>query len=362
MKKLRLLELAGSYYEMGYAQGQKYADEIRMFAEDRVALTASGQWTGHPISRDEVLAIARAMVPAHQQYAPVLMEELQGTADASGVTVPELIIVNGFTDFIDTVYAVARKTPEPVIDLDPHDNCTAFLVPDAVTAEGQGFFGQTWDMHATATPYVMLLRVSPDHGPSSLLFTVTGCVGMIGMNDAGIAVGINNLLGGDGQVGVTWTFVVRKALQQTNIEDALACIMETDLAGAHNYQIYDKHNRGYNVEAMSTYKHVTPLDARVIAHTNHCLLDETIARCRPRHPDSLLNSESRLDAAYRLTEAGNVTVKDLMALTGHEDVVAVSAEPFHVETCGAAIMQPRSGKFWAAWGDPSQTEYEEFAV
>ncbi|MCA9985630.1 MAG: hypothetical protein KDE59_15095, partial [Anaerolineales bacterium] len=309
-----------------------------------------------------VIGVAEAMVPLHQAYAPELMEELQGTADATGVSIPELIIVNGFTDFVDTVYTVARRQPEPVVDMDPHDDCTAFLIPDAVTAEGAGFFGQTWDMHDSATPYVMLLRVSPNDGPSSLLFTITGCVGMIGMNSAGIAVGINNLLGGDGQIGVTWTFVVRKALQQTNLEDALACIMDADLAGAHNYQIYDKHNRGYNIEAMSTHKHVTPLDGQVIAHTNHCLLAETIALCRPRHPDSQLNSESRLAAAYRLTEKGKVTLDDLIALTGHEDVVAVPSEPFHVETCGAAIMQPRTGRFWAAWGNPAATEYEEFTV
>ncbi len=65
MNKLRLLELSGSYYDMGYAHGQKFADEIRMFAEDRVALTASGQWTGHPLSTEAVLDIAASLAPAH---------------------------------------------------------------------------------------------------------------------------------------------------------------------------------------------------------------------------------------------------------------------------------------------------------
>jgi isopenicillin-N N-acyltransferase-like protein len=133
------------------------------------------------------------------------------------------------------------------------DDCTAFLVPDSRTADGHGFFGQTWDMHDDSTEFVILLRGKPDDGPGYLAFSITGCLGMIGMNDAGIAIGINNLLGGDGQVGVTWPFVVRKALQQTEIDAALACITEAKLAGAHNYMIFDAHGRGYNVEAMSTH-------------------------------------------------------------------------------------------------------------
>ncbi|MEZ4609969.1 MAG: hypothetical protein R2838_06930 [Caldilineaceae bacterium] len=42
-----------------------------------------------------------------------------------------------------------------------------------------------------------------------MTFTITGCVGMIGMNEHGVAVGINNLLGRDGRPGVHWPFVVR---------------------------------------------------------------------------------------------------------------------------------------------------------
>src|SRR5437763_16812248 len=42
---------------------------------------------------------------------------------------------------------------------------------------------QTWDMHATAIPYVMVLGVpESEDGPAVRLLTVTGCLGMAGMN------------------------------------------------------------------------------------------------------------------------------------------------------------------------------------
>lgn len=360
MQKLRLIELAGSYYEIGRKHGEQYADDIRMFAKERVELCMSGQWSDKPLSRQRVLEIAEACVPFHTDYAPDLMQELQGMSDATGVSLAELIVVNGFTDFIDTLYA-ATKQATPIIDNGSNDDCTAFLVPNNVSADQHGFFGQTWDMHDSATPFVLLLRVKPDNSPSALVFTTTGCVGMIGMNSAGIAVGINNLLAGDGQVGVTWPFVIRKVLQQDNIADALACITDAHLAGAHNFMLMDKLGNGYNIEAFSTTSEVTKLETRPIAHTNHCLFPHTIACSRPRDPKTQARSIHRLNSAEKLMH-GVVSAETLLALTNSPDVVATSTEPWHVETCGAAVMQPATGTFWAVWGRPERENYELFSI
>lgn len=357
---IRLLHLKGSYYEMGYAHGLAYAEDIRRYTEDRVELAGSPGWTGHALSRAEALALAEACVAEHEAYAPDLMAEVRGVADATGLSVAELIITNGFTDFIDLVYAQAQAAPLPVPAA--ADDCTAFIVPDSQSATGRGFYGQTWDMHDTSTEFVLLLRHEPEDAPASLSFSITGCVGMIGMNDAGIAVGINNLMGGDGQIGVTWPFVVRKALQQTDIDAALACITGAKLAGAHNYMLFDKQGRGYNVEAMSTHCEVTPLDGEALIHTNHCLVPPTIERSRPRTPESQAASEARLSKAEALLNQEQVSEADLMALT-RADVICVRAQPpLHVESCGAAIMQPATGSFWAVWGLPAENEYERFTI
>jgi len=360
LNRLRLLDLSGSPYAMGYAHGLAYRDDIRRYTLDRVALAGSPGWTGgRGMDRAGVLALAEACVAEHEAYAPDLMEEVRGTADATGLSVAELVITNGFTDFIDLVYAETQRrvaTPQTA------DDCTAFLVPDSRSADGQGFYGQTWDMHDDSTEFVILLRGKPDKGPGYLAFSITGCVGMIGMNDAGIAIGINNLLGGDGQVGVTWPFVVRKALQQTEIDAALACITEAKLAGAHNYMLFDANGRGYNVEAMSTHCAVTPLHGEPIVHTNHCLVPPTIQRSRPRAASSQASSEARLAEAQTLLSAGQVTVDDLIALTRTDTICVRATPPLHIESCGAAIMRPATGDFWAVWGLPAENEYEHFQI
>lgn len=370
--KIRVVEISGTPYEMGHQHGTAYRDDIRRYAHERVELVAAGQWTGHTLSTEQVLALAEECVPAHEAYSPDLMAETRGLADAAGLTLGEAIIASGFTDFIDTVHNVYNQRQKATLVPEPIDDCTAFIVADEI-AEGAGFFGQTWDMHDTATEFVILLHCKQESMPEALVFTTVGCVGQMGMNSAGISVGINNLMGADGQVGVTWPFVVRKVLQQDNIDDALACITDVDLAGAHNFLLFDKTGRGYSIEAMSTRQHVVELSnlstngiARqrdVIVHTNHCLVPETNAVAQARLPESQTSSETRLGRGYELLEEHPVTIENLMALTRDPQAICVQSKPpFHVESCGATIMRPKTGDFWAVWGLPSENEYEHFTL
>ena len=324
MNRIRVIKLTGKPYDMGWAHGKRFHDEIHMFTEERLHLSQDANWTGHNLSRSAVIALAEACVAEHQAYAPDLMQELQGMADATGLSLAELVINNGFTDFIDVVYNLGDITVPAAPSL-VSDNCTAFMVPAERSASGQAFFGQTWDMHASATPYVILIHGQPDNAPDFLTFTITGCVGMIGMNSAGITVGINNLMATDGQIGVTWPFVVRKILQQEDLDAALECLTSAKLAGAHNYMLMDKTGKGYEVEAMSTSLHVHELTDETITHTNHCLIQQNIDVSRERPPESTASSENRLRRARELLAKSAVTIDDLMALT--RDDVAICTRP-----------------------------------
>ena len=107
-------------------------------------------------------------------------------------------------------------------------------------------------MHDSATEHVVLLRIQPVDGPAALVFTTTGCVGQIGMNEAGVCVGINNLVATDGCPGVMWTSVVRDALLQDSAAAARDAILAADLAGAHSFLVFDASGEGHMVEAFPT--------------------------------------------------------------------------------------------------------------
>jgi isopenicillin-N N-acyltransferase-like protein len=348
---IRVLAASGTPAEMGALHGAGYAAEIVEYTGDRVERSADGT----TMSRGRILALAERLLPAHRDYDQALFEEMEALAEAAGITPAEALIVGGYTDFIDTVRAHAGGAPV-------EDACTAAIVPDHL-ADGAGFLAQTWDMHASATPHVLLLRLRPESGPAALVYSTVGCLGQIGMNEAGVAIGINNLTAADGRVGVTWPFVVRKALTQTSVEAALRCVLDARLAGGHNFLLLGADGLGYSVEAMPTVTHITELGAAALVHTNHCVVAATQSVEGPRPAALQASSIDRLKHAAELLDVDRVNVGDLMALTRDERSICRHPEPpFDYESCGAAIMRPRTGDLWACWGVPSENEFEHHRV
>ncbi len=355
---IRILDAAGSPGDIGSKHGTDYADEIKHYAADRVALVASGLWSGGPLDESDVLSIASSMLPAHAQFDAELHEEMLAMASAAGISAEQAVIVGGFTDFVDTVRAqVGGIAPLSVTE----DDCTAVIVPDS-RAHKAGIFAQTWDMHDTATDHVLLLRIRPHHQPASLVFTTTGCLGQIGMNSEGVCVGINNLTCLDGQLGVTWPTVVRSMLKASTAQEALDTLKRAELAGAHNFLIFDRHGTGFNVEAMPSVMAVECLADEPLVHTNHTIAATTSAVQAPKDSGLLASSDARLETAAELLRDGSIDVERVMELTRDPGAICQRAvEPYHIESSGAAVMRPSTGDFWACWGRPEDNEYERVA-
>jgi isopenicillin-N N-acyltransferase-like protein len=348
-RPIRVAVLEGEPRSLGRVHGSTYAEEIADYADDRLVLSAEGT----SFTADELTSLAARCLPAHRRYSSGLTEELEALAEGAGISVEAALIVGGYTDFIDLVRAEAGAAR---VD----DTCTAVIVPDA-RASGAGFLAQTWDMHASATPHVVMLDLRPQRGPAALVFSTVGCLGQIGMNEAGIAVGINNLTAADGRIGVTWPFVVRKALQQSDFDAAVSAVVDAPLAGGHNFLIFDAEGNGVSVEAMPTATHVERLTGSPLVHTNHCVASNTVAVEGPR--PAILDESSRIrwDQAVDLLGNHQLGVADMMRLTRDERSICRHPEPpYSYESCGAAIMRPRTRELWACWGVPSENEYERF--
>ena len=346
---------------MGDAHGRAHAGEIRRYTRDRVDLVAGGLWSGGPLEHGEVLELAAACLPAHEAFSPGLHAEMLAMASAAGITPAEAVVVGGFTDFVDTVRA-ATGGPHPVSVTE--DDCTAFVVPDS-QADGAGFLGQTWDMHDAATDHVVLARIRPDAAPDALVFTTVGCLGQIGMNESGVCVGINNLTGNDGRFGVTWPTVIREMLAQVTAAGALDVLLRADLAGAHNYLILDAEGRGFNVEAMPSARPVQTLAGEPLAHTNH-VTDPAAAPFEGEFDTEIMvNSRHRLKLAEAMLADNDrpVDAERLMEITREPTAICRSPDvKYRVESSGAVIMRPRTGDFWACWGQPAANDYERFSL
>ena len=339
--QMRVLEIFGDSRDLGRGHGSACVDMIRKYTDDRINLTSKEDWSGGRADRDLILSCADATLEHHERFSESLYTEMLAMADAAGITAQEAVAVGGFTDLADVVRSRVGVAPE-------EHNCTGIINPRT------GTFAQTWDMHASAGEFVIMLKLDPLIGPNAFVQTTAGCLGQMGMNEAGITVGINNLTA-MGRPGVTWPFVVRKALEQTDLDTAIEVVVGADVAGGHNYFVMGPEGEGATVEAMPQSKRVTRTNGSPLVHANNCLYPETIAEEGPRNPEWRANSEERLRLGTELAE-------DLEAFFASPTISRRAEDMAEVATCGAVIVQPAKRKMKAVWGVPGDHPWETFRL
>jgi len=367
---VRVFELpAGlSAREQGRAHGEAFAPLIREIGEIRVDLSmVNGRFT----RSEDVLRAATPHLPLLQRWDDPSYQELMGIAEGAGVS-PELIVVlNHYTDLRDLDPADFGAAQTPVSPEDD-DECSLVFTR---TPEGV-ILGETWDTHASVMPYVMMMKVPEAEGvPDAWIFTITGCLGMSGMNSHGVACGINNLKSTDARVGAVWSAIVRRALRRDTAEGARDEILEAPLGSGHHYFVASP-DAGYGVETSGERKSVvfdsTLNDAgNAYVHTNHCF-DAKVGEC------SLIKEGSTTLSRYAtLTEGIEQRAiedwADMWRRFGFHDGYPKSVcthlsspdKPHAVATNGAVVMDCTARELWATTGcvhyaRPTLFDFDDF--
>jgi isopenicillin-N N-acyltransferase-like protein len=215
-------------------------------------------------------------------------------------------------------------------------------------------------MHATAIPYVMMLHVPENEdGPAARLLTVTGCLGMAGMNAAGVGIAINNLYSTDATLGIVWPAMVRRALHMTTAADARDTIMNSPIGSGHHYFVADSRS-AYGIEASGTRRKViwdtdgAVTSPRAYCHTNHCLDDDVGTRSkvpaasttqdRFGHVEKGLRGIEDLDGAWKLLGSEEGWPRSICTN------MSTPEAPHGAATCGAVAMNLTTRQFWAQQG------------
>lgn len=377
---MRTLELpAGkSPREWGRIHGESFRGEIKALSAIRIFLCTK---VGGFKSNDQVLAAATAHLPVLERYDAALHAELIGIAEGAGCAPEEIVVANHYTDLRDLDPDPAKWRPAPTHD----DASAAQTEAGAVSLGGDGcsvlfaetgtgpIVAQTWDMHATAIPYVMMLGI-PETAttPKAWLLTVTGCLGMAGMNSARVAIAINNLYSTDATLGVVWPAVVRRALHERTATAAYDAIRSAPIGSGHHYFVADRGN-AYALEASGTrrklvYQRDSAKDHEVAGsylHTNHCIDGDVAARSKVPPASTTYDRMKHLEALPRVE-----SLDDAWRALGSEEGwprsictnMATPESPHGAATCGAIAMNLRSGEIWAQQGFVHNVAPEKFPL
>jgi isopenicillin-N N-acyltransferase-like protein len=244
------ITVSGPPRELGRQIGEAAGDLVRDFcgiALERVNKTAA-------VSRDEADAVAARCLEFTRDYNPALVEELQGTAEAAGVPLMDLMLLQ----------VRNQLTAE-----EDSGGCTSVSMPRGVVA-------QNWDNDPELDPFTVVLTRHPDNRPSLTTLTQAGLIAYIGFNDSGLGACLNTLPAPTRLHGVPHYFTLRDLYEQTSLDDAVESIARAPRAIPANIILTTPQGPA-NLEVTVDEIHVLrPDDGRRLTHTNHCLHPELV--------------------------------------------------------------------------------------
>jgi isopenicillin-N N-acyltransferase like protein len=372
---MRTLDLPAdaSPREWGRIHGESFRGEIHALADIRAYLCTR---VGGFKTREQVMTAASAHLPVLEAYDAALYAELKGIAEGAACTPEQIIVANHYTDLRDLDPDPKTWKPAPTSDQTGSgsgskgadslggDGCSV-LYADTPTGR---VLAQTWDMHATAIPYVMYLRVPETaDGPAARLLTVTGCLGMAGMNAARVAIAINNLYSTDATLGIVWPAMVRKALQQRTASAARDVILGSPIGSGHHYLVADR-TSAFAIEASGMRRKVVFTGGPRYCHTNHCLDADIAARSKVPAASTTYDRMTWLEADTQRAPVRDLA--DAWRRLGSDDGwprsictnMATPETPHGAATCGAIAMNLTTGDVWAQQGFIHNVEPERDAV
>lgn len=255
MSAIRLLELKGEPGERGYQHGQALRDEIGVFYERYIQDRRTNTAFKH--AESDYLNYAMANLPASREYAPDLVDEVDGIAQGAGIAFEKAFALNCFDEV---------NCHGPALLKGGLHGCTAFAATGRATRDGTTYIGQGWDMNDWYPPVIFRL-VQPDGEPEALVFGHPSIIGGTGINRHGLALVWNTLQSTDARPGVPATFMVRKALQQKYLPALVGVVIGATRANGLNF-IAGASFGAVDIEVSAT-KYAVTYGSTFLHHANH---------------------------------------------------------------------------------------------
>ena len=330
--------------QWGEMHGETYRDAIRELVEIRTELMRE---KNPELNRQRVERLADEQWKLTEQFDDTVTEELRGIAESANISRADLVILNNYTDFRD-------------IQVDDQ-GCSLVYVN---TEEGP-LVGQTWDMHGSAKRYVCCLQIPDlDSDHDSIVFSLVGCVGMMGFTSRQTVLGVNNINVSGASSGIIWPALVRKVLNQSDLPRMSCCLTTAPVTSGHNYLLAkrDSAEMWEVAPGLSECLHrMGTAEQGLMFHTNHCLGPGM------RKRETAISQNSTTHVRYDLLakKAPAVSTLEQMyeLMTDHENYPKSICSNFQANTqdpsitCGGAVGNLNTGEIRMWRGDPVHDDH-----
>jgi hypothetical protein len=358
----RLLSLAGGPRAIGQRHGEACAAAIHAFLADRQAQI--GLWHAGGIAAAELHPRLEAHLACWRRWLPELVEELEGLAQGAGIDLHQAALLQLRRELIG--YSALPSIGE----------CST-IAARKTGSHPYAFLAQTVDLAGDLAPLARVQRIcGRARGcPDILMFSFAGLLGYLGMNSAGLCVGINMILAGTWDIGVPPYLTVRRLLECRSVDECLEQLGRWPHASSRALTLMDE--RRLVVAEFAPHRLCVSADQEQTAHTNH-ILDARLAA------DDRINILSRNGSRRRLAVlhdylqlraqacAGDCAAADpaealFALLSGHQlpdEGLCVHAgnNPRREHTVAAIVLQPQAQGMAVRFGTPCSAQTHRYAL
>lgn len=347
------LRSSGTVYGIGFEHGALYPEAVQL------ACQALGTVTG---VEDSLIDMgARIAEERLRRFFPQTLEEMQGIADGSGLSLRQILTLNCMLDIMGSAI----------------DGLCCSNIGFADSDVGV-LLGKTADWGVTgAENFAAWQRYQPAAGEGHT-FIHYGCAGTLwtegGLNDAGLGMVLNGLpVSGSTPDGLPWLPLPRGVLQHCrNVQEAIDFLGRYDMmCWGFNLTLADASGDLAFIEVVPGAQAVRRSQEDYLIHTNHCLCSETAVRqvddegiARYGYPGLLQNSLARYQTLKRIVPPARRTVNSMKNLLRDRCAAGpISQNGEHgLRTVYAMIVAPAQGKMWGAEDYPPNVPFVEYQV
>lgn len=239
--------------------GEKHGEEFRESIKELAQIREELMLNKNPDLKPHLERLALEQWEINKKYLPNTALEMEGICQGANVSMKDIVVLNNYTDFRD-------------IQL-PNEGCSTIYLND----NELNYSGQTWDMHRSAQRFLCLIHVKPSKEEPDyemLILSLVGCLGLMGVNQYGQLIGVNNINTEDARPGVIWPALIRDVLKSKSFDETERRLTNLPVTSGHNY-IISGPDQGAHYEITPT---VTDLIGKnnqekpgFTFHTNHCL-------------------------------------------------------------------------------------------
>lgn len=361
--RYREIEVSGPPRELGRQIGEAAGEEVRGFCE--IALERVRKTT--PISREKATEVARRSAEYAERYSSNMMDELRGTAEAAGVSIDDLMLLQVRNQLQPEKEAGCTAL---CIVADPAQD-VGFAERTTTISEGRGpIVAQNWDNDPALDAMTVVLTRRPTGKPALTTCTQAGLISYLGFNEAGIGACVNTLPAPSREIGVPHYFVLRGIYEARTLDEAIQAVERAERAIPANIMLATPQGPA-DLEVTIDDVHVLrPNGSGWLTHTNHCL-HPALEPINDRFPE-LIQSHARkrrideLVAALE-TEIDTDAVKAILSdHDNHPTSICrhANADPIHGfwETVLSIILEPAQRRMHVSRGTPCNHPYATYVM